>query len=307
MAGKEHQMDPSSTGADVPLLKVTLDRSHIVEKSEKDCTSRFSLKQKFAALALLAGMSGFAYCHNTAEAPTSSETAATAEPFETPDQPAKFVMKGQEINFMTDDGEVDVEKVDQQVVAGIAARFDEMHDPKKVDRYYADRDLVVSKTDQKNGVDDSLTITTERGATPGHPGHETVTTTIYHEQRDRKTNKKVTLNRVVLKTPDVPQGAGEEQPFGRITSQGFRDLLENPKTQVDMARSYDPNADTTDQTMYTIMARGTGEQGKKIFTVRMAPDSPNGPEADGEWRTPINAEDTEKVATKTLQYWSPEE
>jgi hypothetical protein len=216
-------------------------------------------------------------------------------------------MKGQEVNFMADDGEIDVKKVDQQVVSGIAARFDEMHDPKKVDHYYADRSLVVSKTDQENGVDDSLTITTERGAAPGQPGHETVTTTIFHEQRDQKTNKRVTLNRVVLRTPDVPQGAGEERPFNRITSRGFRDLLKNPKTQVDMARSYDPNADTTDQTMYTIIVRGTDEQGKKMFTVRMAPDSPNGPEADGKWRTPSNAEDTEKVATKTLQYWSPEE
>lgn len=136
MAGEKPQKSPDSTESKVPFLKVTLDRSHIVGKSEKDCTSRFSLKQKFAALALLAGMSGFAYCHNTAEAPASSKTTATAEPFETPDQPAKFVLKGQEVNFMADDGEIDVKKVDQQVTSGIAARFDEMHDPTEVDYYH---------------------------------------------------------------------------------------------------------------------------------------------------------------------------
>lgn len=336
MAGEKPQMSPDSTGREVPFLKVTLDRSNvktskvkglfpkkgrsILDKNNSRRTysgeshidkedSWISWPQAVAIASISIAVASGIAAHNTAPAPASNHnrTVATAEPFETPDQPAKFALKGGEVNFMADDGEIDVEKVDQQVVAGIAARFDEMHDPKKVDHYYADRDLVVSKTDQENGVDDSLTITTERGDTPGHPGQETVTTTIFHEQRDQNTNKRVTLNRVVLKTPDVPQGAGEEQPFGRITSQGFRDLLKNPKTQVDMARSYDPNADTTDQTMHTIMVRGTDEQGKKIFTVRMAPDSPNGPEADGKWRTVGGTEDTRKVAAKTLQYWSPEE
>lgn len=300
MAGKEHQMDPSSTGAEIPPLKVTLDRSNIVGKSEKDCTSRFSLKQKFAALAILASMSGFAYCHSTAEAPAPSKTTATAEPFETPDQPAKFVMKGQEVNFMADDGEIDVKKVDQQVTSGIAARFNEMHDPIEVDHYHyaTDRSLIVSKTDEENGVDDSLIITTERGATPGHPGRETVTTTIYHEQRDQKTNKTATLDRVVLVTPDTPEGAGEEQPFGKITSQGFRDLLENPKTEVDMAKSYDPNADGSDQTTYTEIKRTTSGQGEPTFTIHEASQSSNGSDHNYTWQ-PRKPEDTSRV----IRYW----
>lgn len=300
MAGEKPQKSPDSTEREVPFLKVTLDRSHIVGKSEKDCTSRFSLKQKFAALALLAGMSGFAYCHNTAEAPASSKTTATAEPFETPDQPAKFVLKGQEVNFMADDGEIDVKKVDQQVTSGIAARFNEMHDSEKIDHYHyaTDRSLIVSKTDEENGVDDSLIITTERGATPGHPGRETVTTTIYHEQQDQKTNKTATLDRVVLVTPDMPEGAGEEQPFGRITSQGFRDLLKNPKTQVDMAKSYDPNADGSDQTTYMEIKRTTSGQGKPTFIIHEASQSSNGSDHNYTWQ-PKKPED----ASRVIRYW----
>lgn len=300
MAGEKPRVNPDSTESGVPFLKVTLNRSHIVGKSEKDCTSRFSLKQKFAALALLASVSGFAYCHNTAEAPTSSETAATAEPFETPDQPAKFVMKGQEINFMADDGEIDVKKVDQQVVAGIAARFDEMHDPTEVDHYHyaTDRSLIVSKTDEENGVDDSLIITTERGAIPGHPGHETATTTIYHVQRYQETDKTATLDRVVLVTPDMPEGAGEEQPFGRITSQGFRDLLKNPKTEVDMAKSYDPNADGSDQTTYMEIKRATSGQGEPTFIIHEASQSSNGSDHNYTWK-PKKPEDVSRV----VRYW----
>ncbi len=300
MAGEKPQKSPDSTEREVPFLKVTLNRSHIVGKSEKDCTSRFSLKQKFAALALLAGMSGFAYCHNTAEAPASSKTTATAEPFETPDQPAKFVLKGNEVNFMTDDGEVDVEKVNQQVLSGIAARFDEMHDPTEVDHYHyaTDRSLIVSKTNEEDRVDDSLIITTERGATPGHPGRETVTTTIYHEQRDQKTNKTATLDRVVLVTPDMPEGAGEEQPFGRITSQGFRDLLKNPKTQVDMAKSYDPNADGSDQTTYMEIKRTTSGQGKPTFITHEVSQSSNGSDHNYTWQ-PKKPED----ASRVIRYW----
>lgn len=300
MAGEKPQKSPDSTEREVPFLKVTLNRSHIVGKSEKDCTSRFSLKQKFAALALLAGMSGFAYCHNTAEAPASSKTTATAEPFETPDQPAKFVLKGNEVNFMTDDGEVDVEKVNQQVLSGIAARFDEMHDPTEVDHYHyaTDRSLIVSKTNEEDRVDDSLIITTERGATPGHPGRETVTTTIYHEQRDQKTNKTATLDRVVLVTPDMPEGAGEEQPFGKITSQGFRDLLKNPKTQVDMAKSYDPNADGSDQTTYMEIKRTTSGQGKPTFITHEVSQSSNGSDHNYTWQ-PKKPED----ASRVIRYW----
>lgn len=201
---------------------------------------------------------------------------------------------------MADDGEIDVKKVDQQVVAGIAARFDEMHDPTEVDHYHyaTDRSLIVSKTDEENGVDDSLIITTERGAIPGHPGHETATTTIYHVQRYQETDKTATLDRVVLVTPDMPEGAGEEQPFGRITSQGFRDLLKNPKTEVDMAKSYDPNADGSDQTTYMEIKRATSGQGEPTFIIHEVSQSSNGSDHNYTWK-PKKPEDVSRV----VRYW----
>ena len=329
MAGKEHQMDPSSTGAEIPPLKVTLNRSNVKtgkveglfskkdrsildennsrrtyssESHTDDKDSWISWPQAVAIASISIAIASGIAAHNTASAPASNHnrTVATAEPFETPDQPAKFVMKGQEVNFMADDGEIDVKKVDQQVTSGIAARFDEMHDPTEVDHYHyaTDRSLIVSKTNEEDRVDDSLIITTERGATPGQPGHETVTTTISHEQRDQKTNKTATLDRVVLVTPDMPEGAGEEQPFGKITSQGFRDLLKNPKTEVDMAKSYDPNADGSDQTTYMEIKRTTSGQGEPTFTIHEVSQSSNGSDHNVTWQ-PRKPED----ASRVIRYW----
>jgi hypothetical protein len=329
MAGEKPRVNPDSTGREVPFLKVTLDRSNVKtgkveglfpkkdrsildennsrrtysgESHTDDKDSWISWPQAVAIASIsIAAASGIA-AHNTAPAPASNHnrTVATAEPFETPDQPAKFVLKGNEVNFMTDDGEIDVKKVDQQVTSGIAARFNEMHDPKKVDHYHyaTDRSLIVSKTDEENGVDDSLIITTERGATPGHPGRETVTTTIYHVQWHEETDKTATLDRVVLVTPDMPEGAGEEQPFGKITSQGFRDLLKNPKTEVDMAKSYDPNADGSDQTTYMEIKRATSGQGKPTFITHEVSQSSNGSDHNYTWQ-PKKPED----ASRVIRYW----
>ncbi len=48
-------------------LRITLSNESATDDTDKIGVPRFSLKQKFAALAvLLAGMNGFAYCHNTA-------------------------------------------------------------------------------------------------------------------------------------------------------------------------------------------------------------------------------------------------
>lgn len=329
MAGEKPQKSPDSTEREAPFLKVTLDRSKIktgkvgglfpkkdrsiLDKNNSRRTysgeshidkedSWISWPQAVAIASISIAIASGIAAHNTASAPASNHnrTVATAEPFETPDQPAKFVMKGQEVNFMADDGEIDVKKVDQQVTSGIAARFDEMHDPTEVDHYHyaTDRSLIVSKTNEEDRVDDSLIITTERGATPGQPGHETVTTTISHEQRDQKTNKTATLDRVVLVTPDMPEGAGEEQPFGKITSQGFRDLLKNPKTEVDMAKSYDPNADGSDQTTYMEIKRATSGQGEPTFIIHEASQSSNGSDHNYTWK-PKKPEDVSRV----VRYW----
>ena len=70
---KTSSMEGSS--ARKPILdetnsRITLSNESAADDTDKIGAPRFSLKQKFAALAvLLAGMNGFAYCHNTAEAP----------------------------------------------------------------------------------------------------------------------------------------------------------------------------------------------------------------------------------------------
>ena len=111
-------------------LRITLSNESATDDTDKIDMPRFSLKQKFAALAvLLAGMNGFAYCHNTAEAPTSSETAATAEP---------FGQSGREVEFTTPDGEIDVKKVDREVLHGITTRYTQLQGKTKTDRYTGD-------------------------------------------------------------------------------------------------------------------------------------------------------------------------
>ena len=335
MAGEKPQMSPGSTERKVPPLKVTLNRSNVktgkVEglfpKKDRSILDENNSRRTYSgeshidkegswiswpqAVAIasisIAVASGIA-AHNTAPAPASNHnrTVATAEPFETPDQPAKFVMKGQEVNFMADDGEIDVKKVDQQVTSGIAARFNEMHDPIEVDHYHyaTDRSLIVSKTDEENGVDDSLTIKTEREDTPGHPGQETVRTYVLHNQQYHNTKEAATLDTVVLVTPYVPLGAGTEGSSNRITSQGFLDLVNNPGTKVERVMSFDPNADETDQAAYTTMVRDTDDQGKEIFTVHMAPGSSTGSTAGHAWQTPRRGKDTRRVVTVTAQYWA---
>ena len=120
-------------------LRITLSNESATDDTDKKDTLRFSLKQKFAALAvLLAGMNGFAYCHNTAEAPVSNETAATAEP---------FGQSGREVEFTTPDGEIDVKKVDREVLHGITTRYTKLQGKTKTDRYMGDS-LAVHRTDR---------------------------------------------------------------------------------------------------------------------------------------------------------------
>ena len=110
--------------------RITLSNESAADDTDKIGALRFSLKQKFAALAvLLAGMNGFAYCHNTAEAPVSSETTATAEP---------FGQSGRDVEFTTSDGEIDVKKVDREVLHGITTRYTKLQGKTKTDRYMDD-------------------------------------------------------------------------------------------------------------------------------------------------------------------------
>lgn len=128
--------------------RITLSNESAADDTDKIGALRFSLKQKFAALAvLLAGMNGFAYCHNTAEAPVSSETTATAEP---------FGQSGREVEFTTPDGEIDVKKVDREVLHGITTRYTELQGKTKTDRYMDDS-LVARQTDKSRAIEEIIT------------------------------------------------------------------------------------------------------------------------------------------------------
>ena len=128
--------------------RITLSNESAADDTDKIGALRFSLKQKFAALAvLLAGMNGFAYCHNTAEAPVSSETTATAEP---------FGQSGREVEFTTPNGEIDVKKVDREVLHGITTRYTKLQGKTKADRYMGDS-LAVHQTDKSRAIKEIIT------------------------------------------------------------------------------------------------------------------------------------------------------
>lgn len=177
--------------------RITLSNESATDDTDKRDTLRFSLKQKLAALAaLLTAMSGFAYCHNTAEAPVSSETAATAEP---------FGQSGREVEFTTPDGEIDVKKVDREVLHGITTRYTELKG-KKTDRYMGDS-LAVYRTDKSRAIKE---IITAKRATVSHDGQNVVVTTVAHKQKDITAGKTTTREKVTLETPQEP---GAAQPL----------------------------------------------------------------------------------------------
>lgn len=151
--------------------RITLSNENATDDTDKIDMPRFSLKQKFAALAvLLAGMNGFAYCHNTAEAPVSSETAATAEP---------FGQSGRDVEFTTPDGEIDVKKVDREVLHGITTRYTELQGKTKTDRYTGDS-LTARQTDKSRGIEK---IITAKRAIVDRGGQNVVVTTVAHKQK----------------------------------------------------------------------------------------------------------------------------
>lgn len=151
--------------------RITLSNESATDDTDKINMPRLSLKQKLAALAaLLTAMNGFAYCHNTAEAPVSNETAATAEP---------FGQSGREVEFTTPDGEIDVKKVDREVLHGITTRYTELQGKTK-DRYIGDS-LAVYQTDKSRGIKE---IITAKRATVSHDGQNVVVTTVAHKQKD---------------------------------------------------------------------------------------------------------------------------
>ena len=272
--------------------RITLSNESATDDTDKINMPRLSLKQKLAALAaLLTAMNGFAYCHNTAEAPVSSETAATAEP---------FGQSGREVEFTTPDGEIDVEKVDREVLHGITTRYTELKG-KKTDRYMGDS-LAVYRTDKSRAIKE---IITAKRATVSHDGQNVVVTTVAHKQKDITTGKTTTREKVTLETPQEP---GAAQPVGELTTVELLQITSNPATEVAAASSFRPSANTdpNEKLYYIRMTRTTNENGAPTFAIEEAPASKENPDdipSDSASWQPASQAGTGENLSDMLRFW----
>ncbi len=273
--------------------RITLSNESATDDTDKRDTLRFSLKQKLAALAaLLTAMSGFAYCHNTAEAPVSSETAATAEP---------FGQSGREVEFTTPDGEIDVNKVDREVLHGITTRYTELQGKTKTDRYMGDS-LAVYRIDKSRAIKE---IITAKRTTVSHDGQNVVVTTVAHKQKDTTTGKTTTREEVTLETPQEP---GAAQPVGELTTAELLQITSNPATEVAAASSFRPSANTdpNEKLYYIRMTRTTDENGAPTFAIEEASANTENPDDipsdSASWQSASQA-GTGKNLKYMLQFW----
>ena len=272
--------------------RITLSNESAADDTDKIGALRFSLKQKFAALAvLLAGMNGFAYCHNTAEAPVSSETTATAEP---------FGQSGREVEFTTPDGEIDVKKVDREVLHGITTRYTKLKGKTKTDRYMGDS-LAVYRTDKSRAIKE---IITAKRATVSHDGQNVVVTTVAHKQKDITTGKTTIREKVTLETPQEP---GAAQPGGELTTVELLQITSNPATEVAAASGFRPSANTDpNEKPYTRMTRTTNENGTPTFIIEEASANTENPDdipSDSASWQPASQAGTGKNLKYMLQFW----
>ena len=274
--------------------RIRLSNESATDDTDKKDTLRFSLKQKFAALAvLLAGMNGFAYCHNTAEAPVSNETAATAEP---------FGQSGREVEFTTPNGEIDVKKVDREVLHGITTRYTKLQGKTKADRYMGDS-LAVHQTDKSRAIKE---IITAKRAIVDRGRQNVVVTTVAHKQKDTTTGKTTTREEVTLETPQEP---GAAQPVGDLTTAELLQITGNPATEVTLVSSFRPSANTdpNEKLYYIRMTRTTDENGAPTFAIEEASastENPDGssPSDNASWQPAPQAETGENLSDM-LRFW----
>ena len=272
--------------------RITLSNESATDDTDKRDMPRLSLMQKLAALAaLLNAMNGFAYCHNTAEAPVSSETAATAEP---------FGQSGRDVEFTTPDGEIDVNKVDREVLHGITTRYTELQGKTKTDRYMGDS-LAVYRIDKSRAIKE---IITAKRTTVSHDGQNVVVTTVTHKQKDITTGKTTIREKVTLETPQEP---GAAQPVGELTTVELLQITSNPATEVAAASGFRPSANTDpNEKPYTRMTRTTNENGTPTFIIEEASANTENPDdipSDSASWQPASQAGTGKNLKYMLQFW----
>lgn len=240
---------------------------------------------------LVFSINGAAYCSNHADAPTHSETAATAEP---------FGQSGREVEFTTPDGEIDVKKVDREVLHGITTRYTELQGKTKTDRYIGDS-LAVYQTDKSRGIKE---IIAAKRATVSHDGQNVVVTTVAHKQKDATTGKTTTREEVTLETPQEP---GAAQPAGELTTEELLQITGNPATEVAAASSFRPSANTDpNEKLYTRMTRTTNENGTPTFIIEEASANTENPDdipSDSASWQPASQAGTGQNLKYILQAW----
>jgi hypothetical protein len=292
---KTSSMEGSS--ARKPILdetnsRITLSNESATDDIDKIGAPRFSFGQKAAALvALLISINGAAYCSNHADAPTHSETAATAEP---------FGQSGREVEFTTPDGEIDVKKVDREVLHGITTRYTELQGKTKTDRYIGDS-LAVYQTDKSRGIKE---IIAAKRATVSHDGQNVVVTTVAHKQKDATTGKTTTREEVTLETPQEP---GAAQPVGDLTTAELLQITGNTATEVAAASSFRPSANTDpNERPYTRIVRTTNENGTPTFIIEEASANTENPDdipSDSASWQPASQAGTDQNLKYILQAW----
>ena len=294
---KTSSMEGSS--ARKPILdetnsRITLSNESATDDIDKIGAPRFSFGQKAAALvALLISINGAAYCSNHADAPTHSETAATAEP---------FGQSGREVEFTTPDGEIDVKKVDREVLHGITTRYTELQGKTKTDRYMGDS-LAVHQTDKSRAIKE---IITAKRTTVSHDGQNVVVTTVAHKQKDATTGKTTTREEVTLETP---KESGAAQPVGELTTAELLQITGNPATEVTLASSFRPSANTdpNEKLYYIRMTRTTDENGAPTFAIEEASASTENPDdsspSDSASWQPVSRAETGENLSDMLRFW----
>ena len=272
--------------------RITLSNESATDDIDKIGAPRFSFGQKAAALvALLISINGAAYCSNHADAPTHSETAATAEP---------FGQSGREVEFTTPDGEIDVKKVDREVLHGITTRYTELQGKTKTDRYMGDS-LAVYRTDKSRAI---KKIITAKRTTVSHDGQNVVVTTVAHKQKDTTTGKTTTREEVTLETPQEPEVS---QPVGDLTTAELLQITGNPATEVTLVSSFRPSANTDpNERPYTRMTRTTNENGAPTFVIEEASASTENPDDipsdSASWQSASSAGRNQNLSDM-LRFW----
>ena len=158
------------------------------------------------------------------------------------------------------------------------------------------------QTDKSRAIKE---IITAKRATASHDGQNVVVTTVAHKQKDTTTGKTTTREEVTLETPQEP---GTAQPVGDLTTEELLQITGNPATEVALASSFRPSANTdpNEKLYYIRMTRTTDENGAPTFAIEEAPTSNENPDdipSDSASWQPASQAGTGENLSDMLRFW----